>query len=132
MIGSLSIRHPYDLGEIPAELIVGFEVMPLDPQWVWVIEHENRIVALVITHNMNGILLLLRMNATSSAPREWAVVALRQVLTEAKERGLMGFLTLLQDSKPQEVKLMRIAQRNGAVLLPFSGALAFGSLEVKY
>lgn len=128
----LTIRHPRPEETLPPELVDAYDLLyGTDCDWIWLAEYEDKVVGRILTHNMNGILLILRMNATTDAPKSWAVVTLRYLLREAGDRGMLGFLTMLQDTKPQEVKLMRIVQRNGGVLLPFSGALAFGKLEVR-
>jgi adenosylmethionine-8-amino-7-oxononanoate aminotransferase len=60
------------------------------------------------------------------------MLALRQVLADARARGLFGYVVLLEDQKRQEAKLMRICQKAGGMLRPFSGVVAFGSTDWKY
>jgi hypothetical protein len=55
--------------------------------------------------------------------------ALPQVFAEARKRGCVGFLTLLADNRPEEVKMARIiAGMPGATLLPFQGSMGTGLL----
>jgi hypothetical protein len=55
--------------------------------------------------------------------------ALPQVFAEARLRGCVGFLTLLADNQPGEVKMARIIQRlPDAALLPFQGSFGVGKL----
>lgn len=132
MIGQIEVRNRYPGEEIPAELMVGIEPFHIVEDWQWVVEYEGKIVAQILTAPAHGLLIFLRMMSTRDAPPSWLVLALRTIMADARARGLFGFLTLLQDSKLKEVKLMRMTQRNGGMLLPFSGVLAFGSTETKY
>ena len=55
--------------------------------------------------------------------------AIPQVFTEAVKRGCVGFLTLLADNRPEEVKMARIiAGMTRATLLPFQGSMGTGVL----
>jgi hypothetical protein len=55
--------------------------------------------------------------------------ALPQIFTTAAERGCVGFLTLLSNDRPEEVKMARIiAALPGAAVLPFSGSMGVGRL----
>lgn len=132
MIGQIEVRLRYPDEEIPAELMTGLEAFHIVSDWHWVILHEDKIVAQVLTAPAHGLLLLLRMMSVPDAPASWLVLALRRILADARARGLFGYLILLQDSKPKEAKMMRLTQLGGGMLLPFSGALAFGSTEFKY
>lgn len=132
MIGQLEIRPRNEGEEVPAELMVGLEPFQIVELWQWVVLDDNKIVAQVLTAPAHGVLILLRMMSLPEAPKGWLVLALRRILTNAKALGLIGYMVLLQDSKPQEVKMMRIVQKSGGMLLPFSGVIAVGSSEVKY
>lgn len=132
MIGQIEVRPRYPGEDIPAELMVGIEPFHIVESWQWVVEYEDKIVAQILTAPAHGLLILLRMMSVPDAPASWLVLALRRILADAKERGLFGYVVLLQDSRPREAKLMRIVQKNGGMLIPFSGALAFGSTETKY
>lgn len=132
MIGELSVhvRTQYDF--LPEELFDGLESYVIDPEWQWVVEQDGRIVAQVLACYAHGITILLRISATQDAPKSWAVVALRQVLRDCRERGCIGFLTMLEDNKKQEVKLMRIVQKIGGYVRPFYGAIVAGTTDLKY
>ena len=125
------VRHPY-VHEVPDELMSGFEVFRIDPEWQWIMLADGEVVAQMLCVNMHGMLGIVRLTAKSNAPRSWLVRFLRSVLAEAKNYGLGGYLTFLSDSSPSEVKLMQIVQRSGGVLFPSSGAWACGKLEIGY
>lgn len=113
---------------IPAGITgTGFEALELDPDWVWVVEHRSRRVAILFTANAHGLLILLRIGATRNAPRTWPMILFPQVFATAKARGCKGYYTFLDDRQEAEVKLMRIVLRSGGQLLPASGAWAMNS-----
>lgn len=117
----------------PALLDTG---MPyLVPEWIWVVEAGNYPApfALVVTSFCHGWLVLWRVVAISPLPSgiplNWFLEALPQIFAAAHERGCVGFLTLLADNRPEEVKLARIVQRLAAgTILPFQGSLGVGLL----
>jgi hypothetical protein len=127
----VQVRHPY-VNEVPSELIAGFEALPIDPEWQWVLVADGRVVAQMLCARMHGLLAILRLTAFPDAPRGWAVKIFRGVMADVRTQGIIGYMTFLSDSNPQERKLMRIVQKSGGMLLPASGAWAFGSTEVRY
>lgn len=124
----------------PALLDTG---MPfLVPEWVWVIEPVSPLgpfapaappFALIVASFSHGWLVLWRILAISplpaAIPLNWFMEALPQVFVEARARGCVGFLTLLSDDRPAEVKMARIVQRlaHGGIL-PFRGSIGAGML----
>ena len=127
----LVVRHPY-VGEVPAELMAGFEALPIDSEWQWVLLVDGRIVAQLLAARMHGLLLIMRLTSLPDAPKGWAVRMFRSVMAEARSQGIIGYVTFLSDSQPQERKLMRIVQHSGGMLIPATGAWGFGSTEVRY
>lgn len=107
----------------------------LVPEWVWVVEADNYPApfALVVTSFCHGWLVLWRVVAISPLPSgiplNWFLEALPQIFATAHTRGCVGFLTLLADNRPEEIKLARIVQRLAkAAILPFQGSLGVGLL----
>ena len=119
----------------------------LVPEWVWVVERAAlpsplgpfgppppAPFAIVVCSFAHGWLVLWRLLSISplppGIPLNWFKEALPQVFAEARLRGCVGFLTLLADNRPAEVKMARIiASLPGATLLPFQGSLGVGSLS---
>ena len=128
---AITVRHPY-VGEVPVELITGFEALPLDRQWQWVLIHDGKVKAQMLCANAHGLLLIIRLTALKDAPAGWAVRFFREVMRDARAMGCIGFTTFLSDQNPQEVKLMRIVQRLGGMLNPQTGAWVAGSTEIGY
>lgn len=127
----IEVRHPY-VGEVPVELVAGFETLKIDTEWQWVVVCDGKVVAQMLCAPMHGIMAILRLTAFKDAPHNWTLRLFRQALTEARGEGMIGYATFLSDANPQEVKLMKIIQRSGGMLLPQSGAWGFGSSEVHY
>lgn len=120
------------MGEVPPELMRGFEAWKIDPDWQWVAVHNGKVVAQLLTAPMHGVLYLMRLTALPEAPKTWAVRLFRQMLREGRERGLIGYLVMLQDSTPEQLRLMSIVQRHAGYLEPITGVLAAGRLESTY
>jgi len=115
----------------------------LDEQWTWAVEaaepgpdaagEPGTPFALVVTSFAHGWLVLWRLLAVSPLPQgvplNWFVAAHPLIFAEARRRGCVGFLTLLADDRPEEVKLARIAVRlAGGTLIPFQGAIGVGQI----
>jgi len=127
----VQIRHPY-VGEVPLELIVGFEAFKIDPEWQWVLVVDGKIKAQLLGANTHGVLTILRISSLPDAPNGWALTLCRKVLSDCKELGLIGFMTFLSDNRKTERRLMTIVQRMGGYLVPVSGAWATARLETRY
>lgn len=132
MISTLQIRNRYSGEVIPEELMSQLEAMTVDPEWQWIAEYDGKIVGQILAVNAHGMLLVLRITATKEAPKYWTVIGLRKVLRDARERGCIGYLCFLDDRQPQEVKMMRMIQKQGGVLLPVCGVWAAGSTDCGY
>ena len=115
----------------------------LDPQWAWVVEPVSPLgpfapalppFAIVVTSFSHGWLVLWRLIAVSplppGIPLNWFLEAIPQVFAAARQRGCVGFLTLLADNQPAEVKMARIITRlaKGGIV-PFQGSLGAGMLN---
>ena len=129
---NIRLRHRGEI--LPDGLKTEFELLgQVDHNWHWLIEHNGEVIAQILASNCHGMLLILRMTripVTTFIPPTWAMLALRRVLRDAKERGCLGFMVMLEDRHPVEAKLMRIAQKAGAIIQPFYGAVIAGSVEV--
>lgn len=130
---TITVRNRFPGEEIPEGLIDdSLRPLLIDPDWQWLVEADGKIVAQVLACNAHGLLMFLRITATTDAPKMWAVVALRQILAECRTRGCFGFMAMLEDKRPQEVKLMRIVQKLGGYIAPFYGSIVAGGTEIGY
>lgn len=108
----------------------GFEHLPLEAEWCWIAEIDQQPSAVLIGGQAHGLFLLFRLIvvAPSSSIPSLPLLLLRRAFRDAKERGCLGFLTVLDDAKPAEVKLMRLILRQGGSLIPHNGAYGAGRL----
>ena len=107
----------------------------LIPEWAWVVETDDCPVpfALIVASQAHSWLLLWRVLSlsplSSGIPLTWFLEALPQVFAAARARGCVGFVTLLADNRPEEVKMARIITRlvHGGIM-PFQGSIGAGML----
>lgn len=106
------------------------------PAWAWVIEADGHPgpFALVVASFAHGWLVLWRLLAISplpsTVPLNWFLEAHPQVFEIARRRGCVGFLTLLDDSRPEEAQMARIAVKlAGGTVLPGQWSMCVGPLK---
>lgn len=128
---SIDVRHPY-VGEVPEELIVGFETRRIDPEWQWVLVEDDKVKAQLLCCNAHGVLMMLRITALPDAPEGWALKLFRKVLSDCADQGMLGYMTFLSDATKPERRLLTIAARQGAYVVPVSGSWIAGRMENGY
>ena len=131
MIGHIEVRHPY-VGEVPPELIVGFESFKIDTEWQWVVVQEGKVVAQLLCAPAHGLLLMLRLTSLPTAPSNWPLLLFRKVFDECSKMGMLGFMAPLADDTKAQRRMMKMVSRMGGYLVPWSGVWAAGRLETKY
>ena len=106
-----------------------------DEEWTWVVEHESHPVpfALIVASFCHGWLLLFRLLALAplppGVPLTWFLEARLQVFAEARLRGCVGFLTLLDEDRPVEAQMARIAMKlAGGTVLPGHWSMCAGPI----
>jgi hypothetical protein len=117
----------------PALLDTG--MLYLIKEWAWAVESTECPIpfALIVASQAHSWLVLWRVLAISPLPSgiplTWFLEALPQVFAEARLRGCVGFLTLLDDKRPEEVKMARIITHlaHGGIM-PFQGSIGAGML----
>jgi hypothetical protein len=103
----------------------------LDPNWCWIVEHEQRSIALIVCSFAHGMLIFWRVLSVPEAKSvfgTWFLDSVPQVLSNARQRGCVGYLTMLEDRHPACNKLARILAKSGGGMVPFVGVMAVGSL----
>lgn len=113
----------------PDDSPVGVDLLELDPEWVWIAEQRGEPVGFLVGGNLHGLLVLMRIivSPESDCPTI-PLLLLRRALRVAKQRGCVGWITILSDESVAEVKLMRIAMRHNDLLIPHRGVWAMGRL----
>jgi hypothetical protein len=105
--------------EIPALLKTGFEEgSATDPQWIWVVEREGKIVASLIAAPAHIVVILLRLLAAPEAHPFDVRALLLCAIAEMKERGYKGFMTWADPTRPTEKALIDLVIANDGVQLP--------------
>jgi hypothetical protein len=116
---------------VPDDLLRGFEAFRIDPEWQWVLTVDGKIAAQLLAAPMHGVLMILRVTALPTAPASGLLHLLRHVCKECAESNLLGYTVFLSDNT-LEGKLLRIAQRAGAYIVPASGAWVAGRFDTGY
>lgn len=119
-----SIRLPQALAEHNSYLLPN-----LDTKWVWVAIHEGEVKACLIAAPFHGIVFLAVLNAVEGTPGFVVRALLKEALAHIQERGYSSFSTYLDAARVKELKLARIIQRYGGVLLPASGFWAVAPIR---
>ena len=126
--------------DLPAELR-DTGMVYLIPAWTWLVEPASPLgpfappapFAIIVASQAHSWIVLWRVIALSPLPPviplNWFLEAIPQVFAAARQRGCVGFLTLLADNRPEEVKMARIVSRlaKGGIM-PFQGSIAAGML----
>lgn len=105
----------------------------LDPEWCWVVEHKEKAIALIVCSFAHGMLIFWRVLSVPGAKsvcRSWFLQSLPIVLDNARQRGCVGYLTMLEDHHPACAKLARIISATGGVLIPFIGTLGAALIKL--
>jgi hypothetical protein len=123
-----------DLNTIPAALSEGenWNVLKLDPQWIWTSEHNGQIMGLLIAMEGHGLVFIWRVKMLPQAPH-WALGKLfRRFIRDIRKRGCVGYITFLNlTNKPLEVAIARIASRAGALFVD-PHTIVYGSVNAKH
>jgi len=119
---------------IPDELKEGenWEYLQLDPAWVWTVEHDGKMVGILIAGYCHGLVFIWRVKVVPHAPYWTLGKLLRMFIRDLKKRHCLGYITFLDVvGKPFEQQLARIAFRAGAM---FSTAttVVYGSVNAKH
>jgi len=103
---------------IPASLEAGFEQLGnLDHDWVWVLESGGEIKGVLLAAPCHGTAFIWRI-AVGPDVEGWSVgKLLRRFLADCRERGLKGYITIIDSSVPIQKQLQRIIERAGGTVV---------------
>jgi hypothetical protein len=123
-----------DLNKIPDELKDGesWELLQLDPDWVWLEEAAGRVVGILIAGNCHGLVFIWRVKVLPNAPYWTLGKLLRRFVRDLKKRNCLGYITFL-DLCGQEIEksIFRIASRAGAHFTTATTVI-YGSVNAKH
>ena len=114
----MNVRN-FKLGEeLPLEIQTGFEKGMCDPNWIWVVERDGRIVASLIAAPAHIVVILLRLCSTEYAHPLDVRALLLTVVAAIKERGYYGYMVWADPTRPPEKALIEIVKAAGGFELP--------------
>lgn len=116
---------------LPDSLSADLVGVIVDPQWCWVVDvmGVGKVAALLVAP-AHGLAIFIRLCVLPEAPR-WVLGRLfRKVLDDLSERGYHGYAALLDPSRSEELKLLRIVARAGGSVHG-SGVVVAGMCDYK-
>lgn len=122
------------LTDIPEALREGenWELLTLDPEWVWLAWDREQVVGVLIAANCHGLVFIWRVKMATDAPY-WALGKLLRVfIRDLKKRGCLGYITFLDVcNRPMEQAIAKIAFRAGAHFTTAT-TVVYGSVNAKH
>lgn len=111
----------------------GFELLNLDLSYVYVALQHEKVVGVLITSPMHGVLLLLRFVIVDAAPCSTAYYLLKGALKDALGKGFTALITLLEIERDTEMRLAKLVQRfGGSSFTPIKGMIVTAPLNTKF
>jgi hypothetical protein len=110
------IRNLKNDDQLPDSLKTGFEQGQMK-DWIWVVERDTKIVAILIAAPAHVVAILLRLLSTEDAHPLDVRTLLVTAMKEIKERGFKAYVTWLNPNRPAESALLSIIQSAGGVNL---------------
>jgi hypothetical protein len=101
--------------KIPADLDQDWEMVKLDPDWVWVVESGGQVRGLLVAANFHGTAFILRLKVLPEVGNMGVVRLLRRFKSDCKNRGVSHFLTLADLTTATGRQLKRIVVRCGGM-----------------
>jgi len=122
------------LDAIPEQLKEGegWELLNIDPNWIFVVHYRQEIVGVLLACNCHGLAMIWRIKMLKTAPAHCLLFLLRDFVRIIKKRGCMGFMAFCELDKPNEQALIRIAKRAGCNLIGMNVMCVTSSVEVKH
>ena len=109
--------------------------MRIDPDWVWVCDSPDGVPeAVLVASPVHGAAFLWRLASLETADKFSIPRLLRRALCDMHNRGIAGYICLLDPDRPAENQLMSIIAKAGGIQfgkgLIFAGATNFEQLRL--
>ena len=102
--------------EIPAGLDTGFEQLGhLDRHWVWVLDVNHKIEGVLLAAPCHGVAFVWRLCVLPNSSTTDVLRLLRGFLASCRERGLVGYMTLMDLAQPTQERLRGLIERAGGI-----------------
>jgi hypothetical protein len=99
---------------LPASLEVGLDLLgKIDPDWIWIATRLGLVTGVLAASPCHGVAVIWRVIATEAASGTCVLRLLRRFLKDIKERQMLGYVVVLDQHKPIEMKLAEIVKRYG-------------------
>lgn len=129
--GPFTVRHLYKDEPLP-QFGHGIPTSPLQQnEWIWIAEMYNDPVGILVACPMQGIAFLMRIYAIKGAPKSILVGLFRKALADIYSRGYTSYATYLDESRPEEASLIRIARRAGATVVNSKHVAVGGPTDIR-
>lgn len=122
---SVTIRTGACLNEALTE---GFpEQWEFDLEWVWIAEKDGEQIGCILGAPCHGVAYMIMVKSIKE--HDWVVgPLLRRFFKDCMGRGFKGYMVHFNRDNPGQYKLKRIAEKAGAVILPYRIIAAAGRL----
>lgn len=122
-----TIRNLVKGEPLPKELQTGYENGNCDPDWIWVAEHDGKLVAILVTAPMHIVVMMIRLVATEEAGLAVRSLLLHFIKT-IKERGFNGYYTMVDPGTDAGAALQRIVEGTGGMTIPSPQYVCVGAV----
>lgn len=98
---------------VPKTLDIGFDLLgSLDREWVWVWESEAQIKGVLLAAPCHGVAFIWRL---AVEPNQGIAVVklLRRFLKDIRSRGMKGYITICDQARTNEERLIRVIKKAG-------------------
>ncbi len=125
----MRIRHLIKGELLPETLRSGYETGMCDPEWIWIAEHEEKPVAILVTAPAHVVAILIRIISTDDAPHTAINMMLNHAFVEMQLRGYRGYVTWLNPGNEAERTLVGIIRSAGGTQITEPLVCCVGSFE---
>lgn len=112
----------------PEELRTGYEGGQCDPDWIFVVEREEKPVAILVAAPVHIVVLLVRLLSSPRASVNDVRSLLLYFVKTVKERGYSGYITYLGLHLEQERTLAEIIKATGGTQIEEPQYLCLGTV----
>jgi hypothetical protein len=99
---------------IPASLEAGFEQLgKLDPDWIWVVQSGREIKGVLLACPCHGAAFVWRIAIAPDLDNVAVLRLLRRFLSDLKQRGVKGYLTIVDPKVATQTRLMELIRKGG-------------------
>lgn len=123
------IRHLQPGEPWPDGCEMGYPPSMIYYDWVWVAEHEGKLVAALVGIPAHGLLLMLRIAANEGAPVTATGRLMWAAIAEAESRGLQGYLVWVDPTTNPGQRMISLTRHAGGQQLTSPSVLCCASFK---